>query len=80
MEEQAYLEELIANARAAQKEFAKLSQEDVDRAVKAMGKAEIGSWSRPWSRSDDTGVGLDKVSLASLSGSVPASLTGSHKI
>lgn len=39
MEEQAYLEELIAKSRVAQKEFAKLSQEEVDRAVKAIGKA-----------------------------------------
>ena len=36
---QEYLDDLMVKARAAQKEFAKLPQEDVDRAVKAIGKA-----------------------------------------
>ena len=39
METKEYLQELVANARAAQQAFARLSQEDVDKAVKAIGKA-----------------------------------------
>ena len=39
MDTQEYLNELVANARAAQQAFAQLSQEDVDKAVRAIGKA-----------------------------------------
>ena len=39
MEAQEYLDELIAKARTAQIAFAQLPQEEVDRAVRAMGKA-----------------------------------------
>ena len=39
MDVQEYLNELVAKARTAQEAFAKLSQEDVDKAVRAIGKA-----------------------------------------
>ena len=39
MDTQEYLNQLVANARVAQQSFAKLSQEDVDKAVRAIGKA-----------------------------------------
>ena len=39
MDTQEYLNELIKRARAAQAVFAKLPQADVDRAVRAIGKA-----------------------------------------
>ena len=39
METQEYLDGLLAKARQAQAAFAQLPQEDVDRAVRAIGKA-----------------------------------------
>lgn len=39
LENKVYFEELLAKGRAAQKEFEKFSQEDLDQAVKAIGKA-----------------------------------------